>query len=411
MNAPLTIRGNLKHITTQSLWTIGSLALFFSCQDLENTLEKDLTASSSNEMYELELAVSNNVTDTLTPIQFTATVKRLIVDDDTAATQSTPVRVSEENERYRVDLNLETGKTDFYTPVDFTASVTRTNEWQIREDSKVIGIWTLFKMTVDSISQNVSQFPTDYEFYADQSYSKIETNTVSGESTYRGGSWSYTASSDVSGELILKMMGETTTVDVTYDHAGFAVPLDGFMMWDYSSGGKSISEVLQKIEATDSTLFVEPESYFSLSSAGGTIEGYTEPELLDIPISLPNTVGANYADLNEGTVLATLLGDSLTTVNVTSSITLVESLTDTTSKALLSISSVGGTVEGYTVVDMLDIPVDLPNTVGAMYEVSGSFVPGFDYEEGNLLATLVDLRYATINLNIPIRIRMKKTDD
>ncbi len=68
-------------------------------------------------------------------------------------------------------------------------------------------------------------------------------------------------------------------------------------------------------------------------------------------------------------------------------------------------------MEGYTVVDMLDIPVDLPNTVGAMYEVSGSFVPGFDYEEGNLLATLVDLRYATINLNIPIRIRMKKTDD
>ncbi|MBH31161.1 MAG: hypothetical protein CMG71_04120 [Candidatus Marinimicrobia bacterium] len=390
------------------------------CEDLETALEKNLSASSSNEMYELELSITNNVTDTLTPIQFTATVKRLIVDEDTVLTEPSPVKVSEENERYRVDLNLEVGKTDFYTPVDFTASVTRTNEWQIREDSKVIGIWTLYEMTVDSIFQNVSQFPTDYEFYADKSYSKIETNTVSGESTYKGGSWSYTSSTDVSGDLVLKMMGQTTNVSVTYDHAGFIVPLDGFMMWGYNSDGKVITEVLQKIEATDSTLFVEPESYFSLSSVGGGIEGYTEPELLDIPILLPNEVGANYevaatfvpsADLNEGTVLATLIGDSLKAVNVKSSIILSESLIDTTSNALLSISSVGGTVEGYTVVEMLDIPIDLANTVGAMYEVSGSFVPGFDYEEGNLLATLADARYATLNLNIPIRIRMKKTDD
>ena len=49
----------------------------FSCQDLEETLKEDLTVSSSNEMYALDLTVSNNVTDTYTPIEFTATVTRL----------------------------------------------------------------------------------------------------------------------------------------------------------------------------------------------------------------------------------------------------------------------------------------------------------------------------------------------
>ena len=392
----------------------------FSCQDLEETLKEDLTVSSSNEMYALDLTVSNNVTDTYTPIEFTTTVTRLKVDVDTANVVSNQLIISEENERYRLDLEISNDVTDYYTPVDFTASVTRTSLWEVREDSKIIGIWKLHKMTIDSASQNVSQFPTDYEFYSDQSYSKIETNTVSGVSAYLGGAWDYEASSKTSGQLNLKMMGNTTIVGVNFDHEGFMVPLEGFMMWEYSSDGKIISETLQKIELSDSALFVEPETYLSISSAGGSIDGYTEPELLDIPITLPNEIGSNYevagsfvptSEFNEGSLLATLIGDSITAINAKSSIEIVDILTDTTSTALLSISSVGGTVEGFNVVEMVNIPVELANNVSSVFEVSGSFVPAFDYEKGNLLATFSDSRFAILNLNIPIRIRIKNIDD
>ena len=64
------------------------------------------------------------------------------------------------------------------------------------------------------------------------------------------------------------------------------------------------------------------------------------------------------------------------------------------------------TLEGYTEVELLDISVALPNEVGASYAVAGSFVPGLDYEEGNVLVTLSDPRYSTINLNISISIEL-----
>ena len=117
------------------------------------------------------------------------------------------------------------------------------------------------------------------------------------------------------------------------------------------------------------------------------------------------------SEFNEGSLLATLIGDSITAIKAKSSIEIVDILTDTTSTALLSISSVGGTVEGFNVVEMVDIPVELANNVSSVFEVSGSFVPAFDYEKGNLLATFSDSRFAILNLNIPIRIRIKNIDD
>ena len=407
-------------IYTDAVKKLSQILLVFlvvSCQDLEKALEEELTVSSTNEMYQLELTVSNNVTDINTPIAFEVTVSRLAIETDTVTVVTPePVTVSEENDLYRLELNLEAGATDVNTPIDFTVDVTRMTEYEVRSDSKVIGIWGLYYMTVDDNVQNVDQFPTDYEIYEDNSFSKIETNTVSGESTYKGGSWQYDALSSTSRELSLTMMGDSQEIDATFDHDGFTIPLDGFMMWNYRSGGKDYYEVLQKVEATDSTLFVESESYLSLSSSGGTIEGYTEPELLDIPINLVNEAGASYEvaatfvpglDFSEGNILATLLNEDWSAVmNVKSNITITESIVDSSAGTTLSVSSVGGTLEGYTEVELLDISVALPNEVGASYAVAGSFVPGLDYEEGNVLVTLSDPRYSTINLNISISIEL-----
>lgn len=140
------------------------LFLFAGCQDLDKALEEKLTVSSTNEMYQLELTISNNVTDIYTPIAFEVTVSRLAIETDTVTVVTPePVAVSEQNGFYHLEMTLESGATDVNTPIDFTVDVTRTAEYVVRSDSKVIGIWGLYYMTVDDNVQNVDQFPTDYE--------------------------------------------------------------------------------------------------------------------------------------------------------------------------------------------------------------------------------------------------------
>ena len=63
----------------QYIFNFGLILLGFtiSCEDLENELAKDFTTSTSNVMFNLNLTVENNSTDSDTPVAFTVTVARV----------------------------------------------------------------------------------------------------------------------------------------------------------------------------------------------------------------------------------------------------------------------------------------------------------------------------------------------
>ena len=95
----------------QRILNLGLLILFVfivSCEDLENELAKDFTVSASNAMFNLNLAVENNSTDSDTPIAFTVTV-------------------------------------------------TRIDTYVVRQDAQMIGFWSLSSQSIDGETQNISQ--------------------------------------------------------------------------------------------------------------------------------------------------------------------------------------------------------------------------------------------------------------
>ena len=87
-----------------------------SCDDAKTLLEKELTVSTKNSLYELELSVSNNITDSNIPVSFESKVTRIEIDSDTLQVNTDPVSDSAENNLYRLDLNLASGATDYATP-------------------------------------------------------------------------------------------------------------------------------------------------------------------------------------------------------------------------------------------------------------------------------------------------------
>ena len=236
---------------------------------------------------------------------------------------NTGVTLSEQNELYSLELNVSNNITDDFSPVHFNAKVKRHSEYNVNSDSRFLGTWTIYSLTIDNITNNVAQFPTDYLFYADQTFDKTEFSNDGGEDFYSNGVWLVDQNT---GTMTITISGETTTVNFTFDHNGFFIPMDGFMVWDYDKDGYSYHKVLQKMIPPDPV-------YLSVSSSGGTIEDLTEPSAFDITIQLSSDVDASY-------------------------------------------------------------------------EVSGSFVPGIDFSEGNILATLSGNQYSVINVNIPISIEI-----
>ena len=237
---------------------------------------------------------------------------------------NTGITLSESNELYSLELNVSNNVTDDFSPVHFNAKVKRHDEFNISSDSRILGSWSLHSLTIDdSITSNVAQFPTDYLFYADQIFDKTEISTVGGEDLYSNGVW--TADKNA-GTMTTSMAGETSTINYTFDHSGFFIPMDGFMIWDYVKDDHSYHKILQKTSHPDPV-------YLSISSSGGTIESLTEPSAFDILIQLSNDDDASY-------------------------------------------------------------------------EVSGSFVPGLNFYEGNILTTLSGGQYSIINVNIPISIEI-----
>ena len=144
---------------------------------------------------------------------------------------NTGITLSEKNELYSLELNVSNNVTDDFSPVHFNAKVKRHADYNITSDSRILGSWSLYFLTIDGDTTNVAQFPTNYLFYADQTFDKTEVSTVGGEDLYSNGVW--TADNNT-GTMTITMAGETTTINFTFDHSGFIVPMDGFMVWDYS---------------------------------------------------------------------------------------------------------------------------------------------------------------------------------
>ena len=166
--------------------------------------------------------------------------------------------LSENNEVYTLELNVSNNVTDDLSPIQFNARVIRNTQYSVRSDSRLIGYWLVYSLTIDSVISNIAQFPTFYEFFSNQSYSKIEESTVGGDDVYSGGVWIF---DNALNQLSLIMLGDTTVCTVSFDYDGAVVPLDGFMIWDYEKDGHVYHNVLQKAQETDSDQFLEPNSF------------------------------------------------------------------------------------------------------------------------------------------------------
>lgn len=242
----------------------------FGCDDLEDELQKDLSATASNSMFRLELVVENDVTD-----------------QDTA--------------------------------IPFEVNVTRIDSYTVRSDAQVLGFWTLYYMEVNSEVQNVSQYPVDIEFFEDNSFSKQVHNTVTGETTYIGGDWTFD-----SGSLSLTSLGVTSTISTTFDNPGPVVPLDGFMMWDYNDDGDTYYEVYQKTIEPDN-YFDEPFTYLYLDASGGEISGTTYNDPSEIEAIIENKKNAQFTvmgsfepglDFDTGSIVVSLYNEDHGTITV-----------------------------------------------------------------------------------------------
>ena len=220
----------------QRILNLGLLILFVfivSCEDLENELAKDFTVSASNAMFNLNLAVENNSTDSDTPIAFTVTV-------------------------------------------------TRIDTYVVRQDAQMIGFWSLSSQSIDGETQNISQYPQDIEFFEDNSYSKQVPNTVSGETDYFGGNWTY------------------------------------------EDGGYSFNESYQK-PVDPSSSFDEPFTYLYMDVTGGDISGTTYPDYAEIEAVVGNNLDALFTvtgmfepglDFDQGNIAVSLYNENYGTIAV-----------------------------------------------------------------------------------------------
>jgi len=259
----------------QRILNLGLLILFVfivSCEDLENELAKDFTVSASNAMFNLNLAVENNSTDSDTPIAFTVTV-------------------------------------------------TRIDTYVVRQDAQMIGFWSLSSQSIDGETQNISQYPQDIEFFEDNSYSKQVPNTVSGETDYFGGNWTYDKTTH---NLTLISQGDSSQIQSTFDYSGAVIPLDGYMMWTYEDGGYSFNETYQKT-VDPSSSFDEPFTYLYMDVTGGDISGTTYPDYAEIEAVVGNNLDALFTvtgmfepglDFDQGNIAVSLYNENYGTIAV-----------------------------------------------------------------------------------------------
>ena len=83
--------------------------------------------------------------------------------------------VQSNNEVFQLELQLSNDITDKNTPIGFEVTLTRINPFPTY---KLMGLWKLISMEINDVNENISQFPTEMEFRNDNSYSIIENNTI-----------------------------------------------------------------------------------------------------------------------------------------------------------------------------------------------------------------------------------------
>ena len=152
---------------------------------------------------------------------------------------NSPPEVSADNEMFKLSIQADTDVATITNTIPFEVKVKRRKDFVIRKDSKMIGTWALHSMTINTIEQNISQFPTSIEFYEDSAYSKIVTNTVSNVDSYFGGYWSLS----LNNQLLLREQGIETFIQVQFDTEAILVALDGFMVWNYEVDGLSLIHI------------------------------------------------------------------------------------------------------------------------------------------------------------------------
>ena len=213
--------------------------------------------------------------------------------------------VKSSNEAFQLELQLSNDLTDKNTPINFEVIVTRINPFPMY---KLMGLWKLNSMEIDNVNQNISQFPTEMEFRNDNSYTISEENTITADLTYSGGIWNY---NEEESTLMLTSMGQTQVINVSFDTESNFVALDGYMIWTYSDDTNSYKKVYQQ---TADYLNLESPSYIYLDSSGGFLTSTTHAST-EIEIRVGFDIGDSYniigsfepgLDFNKGNIVVSL---------------------------------------------------------------------------------------------------------
>ena len=257
----------VKHLF--SIFTL--LFLLASCDEIDNDFVDELSVIKSNEMFTFELKVSSDVTDSNTPVLFDVIISRI-------------------------------------------------DSFQVRHDSQVLGKWQLYTKTQNGVNQNISQYPVDYIFSKDNSYSKTIYNTVDNTQYSVGGAWSLSQANTLS----LVEVNTTKTINASFDHPGPLIPLYGLMMWTYSENNISISETYQKSEETIDGVS-EPKNYIYFDVSGGEIKATTYDLSKEIELAVHNKKNAQSiitgsfepgTDFTNGNIVVVISNDIYTTVTL-----------------------------------------------------------------------------------------------
>ena len=213
--------------------------------------------------------------------------------------------VKSENETFQLELQLSNDVTNEDTPIGFEITVKRINSFPTH---KLAGTWILYSMEIDDVNQDISQFSTEMEFRNDNSYSIIEENAITEELSYYGGMWNH---DEDESQLNLTSMGQEQIINISFDTENNFVALNGFMIWTYVENSNNYIKVFQQ---TADYLNLESQTYIYLDSSGGDITSTTHTNN-EIEANIGFNIGDSYSimgsfepglDFNKGKIVVSL---------------------------------------------------------------------------------------------------------
>ena len=213
--------------------------------------------------------------------------------------------VKSENETFELELQLSNDVTNEDSPIGFEITIKRINPFPTH---KLMGLWKLYSMEIDDVNQDISQFPTEMEFRNDNSYSILEENAATEELTYLGGMWNH---DEDESQLTLTSMGQEQIINISFDTENNFVAIDGFMVWTYVENTNNYKKIFQQ---TADYLDLESKTYIYLDSSGGEITSTTHASN-EIEANIGFNIGDSYSimgsfepglDFNKGNIVVSL---------------------------------------------------------------------------------------------------------